>query len=142
MRKRLFTIIPIVAMLLLGLTSAIKAQDVRSFNFNHQNDGFQIIEQKSNSININFNISKLDLSSLDYKGEEMHEVGIKGIVIPNDKGMPNVPSLSTMIAIPVGAEANVNVISFEKELIENVNIAPSRGIEPQDAEPQLDYIKK
>lgn len=46
MRKRLFTIIPIVAMLLLGLTSAIKAQDVRSFNFNHQNDGFQIIEQK------------------------------------------------------------------------------------------------
>lgn len=141
MRKRLFTIIPIVAMLLLGLTSAIKAQDVRSFNFNHQNDGFQIIEQKSNSININFNISKLDLSSLEYKGEEMHEVGIKGIVIPNDKGMPNVPSLSTMIAIPVGAEANVNVISFEKELIENVNIAPSRGIEPQDAEPQLDYIK-
>lgn len=139
--KKQFTLISILTLLLFGSSSFAFAQDLRSFDFNHESNGFQIVEQSKGNISINFSIDKLDLIPVEYKGEVMHEVGVNGIVLPNQKGMPNVPSFSRMIAVPQGAEAVINVVSYEKESIKDVNIAPSRGIEPQVVEPTVDYIK-
>lgn len=141
MKKRTLSIIPIMALLLFGITFNASAQNNRSINFGHENDGFQIIEHTKGNIRLNFSISKLDLHSFDYKDEEMHNIGVEGIVLPNQKGLPNVPTFSRMIAIPQGSEAVINIVSYEQELIKDVNIAPSRGTEPQGVAPQLDYIK-
>ena len=40
----------------------------------------------------------------------------------------NLPSVNRFVALPQGAKANVVVESYEKEILKNINIAPSKGI--------------
>lgn len=142
MKRSFITIIPFLVYLLIGITTNVMADEVRTFNFNHgKADGIQIVQQSKGDISLNFTLNTLQVSPIDYKGEVMHEVGVSGIILPNAKGMPNVPTYSKIIAIPQGAEAVINIVNYEKEIIQNINIAPSRGIEPQVVEPTVDYVK-
>ena len=46
-----------------------------------------------------------------------------------------------MMAIPQGATANLRVVSFEKETLHNVNIAPALRIQAETEEPDMNYVK-
>ena len=71
----------------------------------------------------------------------MSEVSIPAISLPNNAGHPNLPAESRMMAIPHGATATLNVISFETETIHNVNIAPALRIQAESEEPDKIYVK-
>ena len=92
-------------------------------------------------ISINMELKSYSISSLNSKGEEMHEITLSGIFIPNDEGMPNLPRISKLVAIPKGAEVSVSVKSMETESVQNVNIAPALRIQPITENPIMDYIK-
>ncbi len=57
----------------------------------------------------------------------MHTITVKGIIAPNDYGMPALPTFNRFIAIPQGAKALVEVRSGRSERLTGINIAPSEG---------------
>lgn len=131
-----------ISVILLGITTTAIAQEVRTFDFGHQGkNGIQLTEQTRGNVGIEFNINEMSFQSFTYDGEEMQSIGITGISLPNEKGMPNVPAYSRYIAIPQGAEAVLHVVSYEQQTIKNVNVEPSLGIQPEDAEPDMNYTK-
>ena len=141
MKKISFHRLVILALFMLGMTTALTAQEVRTFQFNHGKTGIQMTEQTRGNVSLEYNIDEMSLTSFTYKGEEMQTIGIADISLPNEKGLPNVPSYSSTIAIPQGAQAVLHVVSYEQQVIKNVNVEPSLGIQMENEEPDMNYTK-
>lgn len=129
-----------LALMMLGI--AANAQEVRTFQFNHTGKtGFKMTEQTRGNVALSYSIDEMSLASFNYEGEEMQTIGIADISLPNAKGLPNVPSYSRTIAIPQGAQAVLHVRSYEQQVISNVNVEPSLGVQAEAEEPNTDYTK-
>ena len=127
---------------LMMLSVAATAQEIRTFQFDHSGKtGFKMTEQTRGNVTLEYTIDEMSMASFTYNGEEMQIIGIADISLPNEKGLPNVPSYSRAIAIPQGAQAVLHVVSFEQQTISNVNVEPSLGVESEAAEPDMNYIK-
>ena len=103
--------------------------------------GFALTEKTRSGLHISYNLGQMSLSQLNYRGEDMSEITISAIALPNNAGCPNLPTESRMMAIPQGATANLRVVSFEKETLHNVNIAPALRIQAETEEPDMNYVK-
>ena len=97
--------------------------------------------RNGNGISVNLELKSYSVTSLSFRGEEMHEVVIPGIFIPNNEGEPNLPKISRFIAIPKGAEVRVSVKNMDVETLENINIVPALKIQPISEEPVTNYVK-
>ena len=140
MKKLNFRSLLCLALLMLGF--AATAQEVRNFTFNHEGKtGIQMIEQTRGNVALEYNLDAMSLTSFTYNGEEMQNIGIADISLPNEKGLPNVPSYSRTIAIPQGAQAVLHVVSYEQQVIDYVNVEPSLGVQMENEEPDMNYIK-
>ena len=87
----------------------------------------RINEQDSKKVSLEYNMDNFELKPIEVRGETLFEVTVNDLVMPNQKGEPNVPFIHRMLAIPQGATAKVNIVSFDEEIIEDVDIAPSFG---------------
>ena len=58
--------------------------------------GFNLTEKTRDGLHITYNVGQVTLNQLNYRGEEMSEVAIKAIAIPNEAGKPNLPADSRM----------------------------------------------
>lgn len=141
MKKNNFRRLVGLALFVLGMTTATTAQEVRTFQFNHGKTGLQMTEQTRGNVSLDYTIDEMSLTSFTYNGEEMQTIGIADISLPNSKGMPNVPVYSRTIAIPQGAEAVLHIVSYEQQVIKNVNVEPSLGIQMENEEPDMNYTK-
>lgn len=103
--------------------------------------GFNLTEKTRDGLHISYNVGQVTLNTIQYRGEEMSEVSINTIAIPSEAGKPNLPADSRMMAIPQGATAHLRVVSFEKETLHNVNIAPALRIQSENEEPDMNYVK-
>lgn len=92
-------------------------------------------------ISVNLSIGNVSFESLSYKGEDLKEIVLSGMFIPNDEGMPNLPRFSRYIAVPQGAEVRATLKSFETEVITGINLAPALRIQAEEETPTHDYIK-
>jgi len=130
-----------MALFMLCITTAT-AQEVRTFQFNHQGkNGIELKEQTRGNVALTYNIDEMTLTSFTYNGEEMQSISIADLSLPNAKGLPNVPCYSRTIAIPQGAEAVLHVASYEQQVIKNVNVEPSLGIQDENSEPDMNFTK-
>lgn len=103
--------------------------------------GFSLSDKTRDGMRISYELGSFTLDQLNYRGEAMSEISIKGIVLPNAAGSPNLPTESRMLAIPTGAKAMLNVVHYDTEVIHNVNIAPALRIQNENEEPDMDYKK-
>ena len=53
-----------------------------------EKQGFSVSQKTRDGMRINYELGSFTLSQLNYRGEEMSEISIKGIVIPNTEGCP------------------------------------------------------
>lgn len=70
-------------------------------------DGYTLTQKRMDGVNISYNMSQFTLSSINYRGEEMSEIGMTAIALPNVAGCPNLPADSRLMAIPQGAKATL-----------------------------------
>ena len=103
--------------------------------------GFTLTEKTRDGLRISYQLGQFTMDQLNYRGEEMSEISINGIVLPNNPGSPNLPSESRMMAIPTEAKASLKVVHYDTEVFHNVNIAPALRIQAEDEEPNMDYKK-
>ena len=136
MKKSLLTVLAIM----LALTGSIAM--AQTFNYPVKGkQGFALTQKTRDGLHISYNLGQMSLSQLNYRGEDMSEITISAIALPNNAGCPNLPTESRMIAIPQGATASLNVVRFDKEVIHNINIAPALRIQAESEEPDMNYVK-
>ena len=103
--------------------------------------GLSVVSQSNQTVELNFSIQSFGLNAVRMNGEDMVEVSLPEVFLPNDEGAPNLPGLSRFIAVPQGATASVKLIESRIETYHNVNVAPSPRI-PWDTERgPLEYHK-
>ena len=132
--------LPLIAFALLALTANIAMAQTYNFPVKGQ-QGFSLTDKTRDGMHISYQLGSFTLNPLNYRGEEMSEIAIKGIVLPNTAGCPNLPTESRMMAIPQGAKAHLNVVHANRQVIKNVNIAPALRIQAETEEPEMDYKK-
>ena len=137
MKKAVLTFLAIAILALMGNYAVAQTFDYPVKG----KQGFNLTEKTRDGLHISYSVGQVTLNQLNYRGEEMSEVSIKAIAIPNDEGKPNLPSDSRMLAIPQGATATLHVVSFETETLHNVNIAPALRIQSENEEPDMNYVK-
>jgi hypothetical protein len=130
----------------LGLTAlillAINVLFAQTYTYPLKGDpGFNFSEKTRDGIRVDYNLGEFTLNQINYRGEAMSEISISAIVFPNEEGYPNLPVESRFVAIPQEAEASLEVISFDTEIIPNVNIAPALRIQAESEEPEMNYVK-
>ena len=98
------------------------------FSNNTNAQQLKILNQSKSSLSLELTIDNYKIKEIIDGDEVFHEIALSSIMIPNDKGKPNLPSVNRFVALPQGGKANVIVESYEKEILKNINIAPSKGI--------------
>ena len=135
--KRLLQIALVFA--IVAVANPIKAQ---TFTYPIKgNQGFSLNEKTRDGLHVNYSLGQFSLNQLEYRGENMSEISISGVELPNAAGCPNLPVVSRMIAIPQGATPRLNVVSHDEEILNNVNIAPALRIQAESEEPDMTYEK-
>lgn len=134
------TLLQLLAIAFLALTANMAVAQTYTFPV-RGTQGFSLTQSTRNGARISYELGQFSLSQINYRGEEMSEISINAICIPNDAGLPNLPVESRMIAIPQGAKAQINVVRAEKQTFKNVNIAPALRLQAEDEEPEMNYEK-
>lgn len=125
---------------LLVFFSAAMAEDIK-FENNPAQQGFNLTEASEAGARVVYSIHEFSLNSVQINGESMQEIGLSGHFLPNDEGAPNLPGNGRMLAVPRNAEVHLNIISFQTEVFQNVDLAPAPRI-PWDTDDQpLEYKK-
>ena len=101
---------------------------------------FTILESDSHHIRLRFELSEFGFDTVRCNGELMQTIATRGIVAPNEYGMPDLPTFNRFIAIPQGAKAIVEVKTTRNERMSGVNIAPSLGAQCENEEDRP-YLK-
>ena len=88
---------------------------------------FTITASDRNHISLHFELNEFSIDTLRCEDGVMHSISTKGIVVPNEYGLPNLPTFNRFIAIPQGAKAIIDVKTTREELRSDINIVPSMG---------------
>ena len=88
---------------------------------------FTITSADHDHISLHFELSNFSIDTVMHEGELMHTIAAKGIVMPNDYGLPELPTFNRFVAIPQGARAIVEVRTMRDEILQGINIVPSVG---------------
>lgn len=102
-----------------------------------QGSGFKLLEQAQYGVKVQYSINELFMEDLVIDGQSMTVIKAPGIFLPNNEGAPDLPGLSKMIAIPAGSVAEFQVVSYETEVIQGIDLAPAPRIpfENEDGPP-------
>lgn len=103
--------------------------------------GFSITSKSTDGVKVNYSMKGFSLDHFNHKGEMMSEITFAGIVLPNRYGCPNLPTESRMIAVPQGAQTKLTIVSCEKTVVKDVNIAPALRPQPETEKPDMNYVK-
>ncbi len=96
--------------------------------------GFSFSRSNSMGMEINYSLTSVFLNDENVKGVNMKVVGIPGVFLPNDAGMPDLAGAGKYIAIPTGATVRWKITSSRVEKIQNIEIAPAPVL-PVDIDP-------
>ena len=129
-----------LAVAILALTANMLSAQTYTFPV-RESQGFSMTSKTRDGARINYELGQFSLSQISYRGEEMSEISISSICIPNEAGLPNLPVESRMIAIPQGAQAKIAVVHAERQTFHDVNIAPALRLQAEDEVPEANYEK-
>ncbi|MEZ5081885.1 MAG: C25 family cysteine peptidase [Bacteroidales bacterium] len=134
----------IKALLLLLVTgvflSGVYAQKY-TYSDSYGKQGFQLTQQKSNSVEVVYSINTFAFSKEQINNEELDVIELPGTFLLNNEGAPNLPGQGRFLAIPEGASANVAIISMQTETFQGIEMAPAPRIPWETETGPLDYIK-
>ena len=116
------TLLQLLAIAFLALSANMAVAQTYTFPV-RGTQGFTLTQSTRNGAHVNYELGQFSLSQINYRGEEMSEISINAICIPQ------------------GAKAQINVVRAEKQTFQNVNIAPALRLQAEDEEPEMNYEK-
>ncbi len=110
--------------MLFGIVNLAFAQQYFVGN-NQDPQGFSITEDKGSSMTIVYSTSEFSMIDVPVDGQLLKSIKTPGIFLPNDAGAPDLPGTGRYVAIPQGADVQVNLLSLEQITYENIEMAPA-----------------
>ncbi len=129
----------LLSLTLMGCTSAYA--EVITFDNPWGQQGFTLVSQGSNGVEVIFSQKSFALEDLDVNGETMKTIQIPGVILPNNAGAPNLPGVGRMVALPEGATPSLKILEIETETYHNVNMSPAPPIPYENDDSPLVYEK-
>ncbi|MCK4235054.1 T9SS type A sorting domain-containing protein [candidate division WOR-3 bacterium] len=114
---------------------------VIKFDNNWGKQGFNLVSSTKEGMEIIYLLHQIRLEKHEVGGEDMYKVSIPGTWLPNDEGAPNLPGMGRYIASPQGASVCIKIVSYRKEVIEDISIAPAPNIPFEIDDSPLIYKK-
>ena len=130
-------LLKLTTLLLILIVSITNAETIR-YDDHLSKHGFSLSRSATNGVVVNHSISEFSIDEVKINNITRKVVTLPGVFLQNDAGMPNLPGSSRYIALPQGATASFNIVSFRKELIKNVDVGPAPII-PLDTEDEMTY---
>ena len=132
-----FSLILISAVILIADVSA----ETIIFEDNWGEQGFNLISQNSNGVEVVFSIQRMEIEDFYIKGEAFKTVHMPGVFLPNEAGAPDLPGTGRYIAFPQGASVKISILEVQTVVYEGLNIAPAPVIPFENDDSPLVYEK-
>lgn len=121
-------------------TDLLIAQEI-TYTDSWGNQGFTVIDQTTNSIEINHSVSSFHFSKTVINGKTLDAIKIAGSFLPNEKGYPDLPVVNCFIAIPNGATISFQITGSRTESFSDIELAPAPRIPWQTETGPLEYSR-
>lgn len=138
MTSRMF--ISILMICFLAFTFNANAKKV-TYSDSWGNQGMTVKSQSSQTVSFNFSMKEFSFDTRAINGENVQEISLNGIFLPNAEGAPNLPVLSRYIAVPQGATASIEIVRMRTETYHNIEMAPAPRIPLETERGPLQYNK-
>src|SRR5690606_41031391 len=97
--------------------------------------------QSASGVELNFSIREFSIDDIEINGSRMKKINLPGVLLPNDEGMPDLPGTGRYIALPQGADADLEIASFRTEVYEDIEVSPAPRIPKETETGPLQYQK-
>ncbi len=97
---------------------------------------FSIIEDNSNAFVADIEYGDLSFSTVSINGEEYKIPNVNGLFHNETLGHPNLPQYSFSIHVPLEKQAQIHIDILESQVVNHIDIAPSKGVITRDKSPQ------
>jgi len=124
------------------LLTTITIADEYKYSDSWGKEGYSLEQSSATKAIVNYSIEKFSIVDFQLNGELMRNIELPGHFLPNDDGAPDLPGSGRYIAIPKGAKASINILSYRSETFNNVEIAPAFRIPWATDDNPLEYTKK
>lgn len=114
---RIFKPFFMLAMLVFATISVTFAQEVQ----------FSLVSSSANEVVLTAQFPDYETSTVNVNGQTMQKLHVKNAYPIQKVGFPELMSSATSVIIPEGSRPTVEIISSDYELVENFNLAPSKG---------------
>ncbi len=82
-----------------------------------KNQGLQIKQQTFEEMDISFDVSEIKLSELSFRGQTYTQVSISDYIMEGKIGFPAMPAYKQLIEMPMDAEPEIIITSYEEVII-------------------------
>lgn len=134
----------ILPKIILSLALFIGFVSLQAQNFeyeeNAQTKGFHIQSSSKGNIQLSHSVYNFQLTDVEIEGEQMKQLQHGISVVPAAAGSPDLRGVARYLLIPDGANVQVNIISKEEVLYNDIEIAPAAPI-PFDTEEAIPAVK-
>jgi hypothetical protein len=111
------------------------------YDQNWSAEGLSLDLETTTNVEMTFSLHQFELEEVDIKGDTFHSITTDGSFLPNQAGAPNLPALSRYIALPNGAEAQLEIIDYNIEVMKNIEVVPAYNIPIDTDGKELEYRK-
>ncbi|MDN5354210.1 MAG: hypothetical protein PWQ09_966 [Candidatus Cloacimonadota bacterium] len=111
------------------------------YDQNWAEEGLNLDLETNSNVEMTFSLHQFNLEQVEIDGEAFQSITMNGSFLPNKAGAPNLPALSRYIALPNGAEAQLQVLDYKMEVMENIEVAPAYKIPIDTDGKKLEYKK-
>ena len=119
-------------LILFGILLLLPAQEVT----------FSVISSNEKSIYLRIDFPEMELRKIDEKGAIMHKIIMKEAFPVEKSGAPEILKSTKSIIIPNGTTPTLKVLDIHSEIIENFELAPSKGVLYRNQNPKsIPYTK-
>jgi hypothetical protein len=101
--------------------------------------GVSLKAQNASGVTVNFSIKEFSLDTRAIHGENLQEISLEGIFLPNGEGAPNLPVMSRYIAVPQGASVSIEIVNQRTQTIHDIDMAPAPRIPLETERGPLQY---
>ncbi|MCK5454812.1 MAG: hypothetical protein KAJ16_10640, partial [Calditrichia bacterium] len=136
-----FVIVVTIFMISAAFLVAEIPAEVIAYSDNWGDSGFNLENQSDRGVEVVFSVNELILEEQLINEELLKTVQLPGIFLPNDEGAPDLPGTGRYLAMPQGASASYQIVSFRTERYENIDIAPAPRIPWETEDGPLEYQK-
>jgi hypothetical protein len=92
--------------------------------FTKLNTSFSILQRSDSSLDVRFNLPDYSIKDIAVEGTNYQKIEIRGAGSLVEQGLPDLPQLSTTIAIPVQGSVSLEVLNATQRVLMGVNPYP------------------